>query len=39
LSGTLQIRFQAYAYSALTFGRAPNSIAIISGAGLASPSF
>ena len=39
LSGTLQIRFQVYAYSALTFGRAPNSIAIIGGTGFAAPTF
>jgi HK97 family phage major capsid protein len=39
LSGTLQIRFQVYAYSALTFGRAPSGISIVSGAGLAAPTF
>lgn len=39
LSGTLQIRFQVYAYSALTFGRVPNSIAIVGGAGFAAPTF
>ena len=40
LSGTLQIRFQVYAYSALTFGRAPVGISVISGnTGLAAPTF
>ena len=39
LSGTLQIRFQVYAYSALTFGRAPNSVAVVGGAGFAAPAF
>ena len=39
LSGTLQIRFQVYAYSALTFGRIPNSVAVVGGTGFAAPSF
>lgn len=39
LSGTLQIRFQVYAYSALTFGRVPNSVAIVGGSGFAAPTF
>ena len=39
LSGSLQIRFQVYAYSALTFGRAPNSVAVVGGTGFASPTF
>lgn len=39
LSGTLQIRFQVYAYSALTFGRVPNSVAVVGGTGFAAPTF
>ena len=39
LSGTLQIRYQLYAYSALTFGRVPNSVAVVGGAGFAAPTF
>jgi HK97 family phage major capsid protein len=39
LSGTLQIRFQVYAYSAFVSTRFPPSISIIAGAGVAAPSF
>lgn len=39
LSGTLQIRFQLYAYSALMANRFPPSISIIVGTGLAAPTF
>lgn len=40
LSGTLQMRYQAYAYSAFMPDRLPNSIAIITGnTGLAAPGF
>jgi len=40
LSGTLQIRFQVYAYSALMTGRFPASISILTGnTGLAAPGF
>jgi HK97 family phage major capsid protein len=39
LSGTLQVRMQAFGYSALAGGRRPKVLARISGAGLASPTF
>lgn len=39
LSGTLQIRFQVYAYSAFTAERFPASISVIAGTGYAAPSF
>jgi hypothetical protein len=39
LSGTLQIRFQVYAYSAFMATRAPSSIAVAGGTGFAAPSF
>lgn len=40
LSGTLQMRYQAYAYSAFMPDRLPNSISIITGnTGLAAPGF
>jgi hypothetical protein len=39
LSGTLQIRFQVYAYSAFIPTRFPPSISIVVGAGLAAPGF
>lgn len=39
LSGTLQVRIQVFAYSAFASGRQPESIAVISGTGLATPSF
>jgi HK97 family phage major capsid protein len=34
LSGTLQVRFQVYAYSAFMAGRRPESISVVSGTGL-----
>lgn len=39
LSGTLQIRFQVYAYSAFTAERFPASISVIGGTGYAIPTF
>jgi HK97 family phage major capsid protein len=39
LSGTIQVRYQAYAYSALLANRFPTAISIIAGAGVASPGF
>ena len=39
LSGTLQIRFQVYAYSAFMATRAPSAIAVAGGAGFAAPTF
>lgn len=39
LSGTLQIRFQLYAYSAFMPHRFPTAISVLSGAGLAAPAF
>jgi hypothetical protein len=39
LSGTLQIRFQVYAYSAFMATRAPASIAVCGGTGFAAPTF
>lgn len=39
LSGTLQIRFQVYAYSAFTAERFPASISALAGAGTAAPGF
>jgi hypothetical protein len=39
LSGTLQIRFQVYAYSAFMPDRAPAAIAVAGGTGFAAPTF
>ena len=39
LSGTLQIRFQVYAYSAFNPSRFPPSISTVTGAGLAAPTY
>jgi HK97 family phage major capsid protein len=39
LSGTLQVRIQAFGYSAFAGGRRPKVLARISGAGLATPTF
>jgi hypothetical protein len=39
LSGTLQVRIQLYAFSALAGGRRPKVITKISGAGLVIPTF
>lgn len=39
LSGTLQIRLQVFSYSAFISGRWPDGICILSGTGLATPSF
>jgi HK97 family phage major capsid protein len=39
LSNTLTVRLQLYAYSAFASGRQPKSISIISGLGLAAPTF
>jgi HK97 family phage major capsid protein len=39
LSGTLQVRIQAFAFSAFAGGRRPKVITKISGAGLATPTF
>jgi hypothetical protein len=39
LSGTLTIRLQVFGYSAFVSGRYPTSITILSGTGLASPSW
>jgi hypothetical protein len=39
LSGTLQIRFQLYAYSAFMPDRFPASVSMIAGSGYAAPSF
>ncbi len=39
LSGTLQIRFQVYAYSALQVARFPQSLSLVTGAGLAAPTY
>jgi hypothetical protein len=39
LSGTLQIRFQIYAYSAFMANRYPTAISILLGAGVAAPTF
>jgi hypothetical protein len=39
LSGTLQIRFQVYVYSALIVSRFLPSISIVGGAAFAAPSF
>jgi HK97 family phage major capsid protein len=39
LSGTLQVRLQAYGYSAFAGGRRPKVLARISGAGLGTPTF
>jgi len=39
LSGTLQVRFQVYAYSALIATRAPSGIAVTGGTGFAAPTF
>ena len=39
LSGTLEVRVQAYGYSAFAGGRRPKTIARLSGAGLATPTF
>jgi hypothetical protein len=39
LSGTLQIRYQAYAYSAFMANRFPTAISVLAGAGLAAPGF
>ena len=39
LSGTLQIRYQMYCYSAFMPNRFPVSLSILTGAGLASPTF
>jgi HK97 family phage major capsid protein len=39
LSGTLQVRIQAFGYSAFASSRRPKTIARISGAGLATPTF
>ena len=39
LSGTLQVRVQVYGYLAFTAERQPKSIALIQGAGLATPTF
>lgn len=39
LANTLQVKLQVFSYSAFISGRQPESIAVISGSGLASPSF
>ncbi len=39
LSGTLQVRFQVYAYSALIVSRFLPSISIVGGAAFAAPTF
>lgn len=39
LSGTLQVRIQVFAYSAFASGRQPDAIGVMSGTGLATPSF
>jgi hypothetical protein len=39
LSGTLTVRLQIYGYSAFVSGRYPTSITILSGTGLATPSW
>lgn len=39
LSGTLQVRFQVYAYSAFIPHRLPKNITIVSGTGLVAPTF
>lgn len=39
LSGTLTVRFQAYAYVAFTAERYPSGIAVVAGTGLATPTF
>jgi HK97 family phage major capsid protein len=39
LSGTLQVRFQLYNYYAFMAGRLPKAVTVISGTGLAAPSF
>jgi HK97 family phage major capsid protein len=39
LSGTLQIRYQVYAYSAFMGHRFPTAISVLAGAGLAAPGF
>jgi hypothetical protein len=39
LAGTLQVRLQVFAYSAFVSGRWPSGITVISGTGLATPSF
>lgn len=39
LSGSLQIRFQAYAYSAFMCNRFPTAVSILAGAGVAAPAF
>jgi HK97 family phage major capsid protein len=39
LSGTLQIRYQVYAYSAFMANRFPTAISVLAGAGLAAPGF
>jgi HK97 family phage major capsid protein len=39
LSGTLQVRFQVYAYVAFTAGRFPAGTGIVQGTGLATPTF
>jgi hypothetical protein len=39
LSGTLGVRFQAYAYCAFTAGRFPAATSVVSGTGLITPTF
>jgi len=39
LSGTLQVRFRLFSYYSLILGRRPKAISVISGTGLATPTF